>query len=168
MAVDIEKLGDLVDRVVYINRVAKVVKGGRNFSFTAVVVVGNEHGWVGMGHGKAREVPEAIRKANEYARRNIFEIPLSGATLPHEVLGTHGAGRVLLRPAAAGTGVIAGGPVRAVVECAGIHDVLSKCIGTNNHLNVIHATMDALRQLRSPEQVAQRRGMTVEELTAAS
>jgi small subunit ribosomal protein S5 len=168
MAVDIEKLGDLVDRVVYINRVAKVVKGGRNFSFTAVVVVGNEHGWVGMGHGKAREVPEAIRKANEYARRNIFEIPLSGATLPHEVLGTHGAGRVLLRPAAAGTGVIAGGPVRAVVECAGIHDVLSKCIGTNNHLNVIHATMDALKQLRSPEQVAQRRGMSVEELTAAS
>jgi small subunit ribosomal protein S5 len=168
MAVDIEKLGDLVDRVVYINRVAKVVKGGRNFSFTAVVVVGNEHGWVGMGHGKAREVPEAIRKANEYARRNIFEIPLSGATLPHEVLGAHGAGRVLLRPAAAGTGVIAGGPVRAVVECAGIHDVLSKCIGTNNHLNVIHATMDALKQLRSPEQVAQRRGMSVEELTAAS
>jgi small subunit ribosomal protein S5 len=167
MAVDIEKLGDLVDRVVYINRVAKVVKGGRNFSFTAVVVVGNEHGWVGMGHGKAREVPEAIRKANEYARRNIFEIPLSGATIPHEVLGTHGAGRVLLRPAAAGTGVIAGGPVRAVVECAGIHDVLSKCIGTNNHLNVIHATMDALKQLRSPEQVARRRGMTVEELTAA-
>lgn len=167
MAVDIESLGDIVDRVVYINRVAKVVKGGRNFSFTAVVVVGNEHGWVGMGHGKAREVPEAIRKANEYARRNLFEIPLSGTTIPHEALGTHGAGRVLLRPAAPGTGVIAGGPVRAVVECAGIHDVLSKCIGTNNHLNVIHATMDALKQLRSPDMVARRRGMTVEQLHSA-
>ncbi len=167
MAVDIESLGDIVDRVVYINRVAKVVKGGRNFSFTAVVVVGNEHGWVGMGHGKAREVPEAIRKANEYARHNLFEIPLAGTTIPHEALGHHGAGRVLLRPAAPGTGVIAGGPVRAVVECAGIHDVLSKCIGTNNHLNVIHATMDALKQLRSPEMVARRRGMTVEQIMSA-
>ncbi len=167
MGVDIESLGDIVDRVVYINRVAKVVKGGRNFSFTAVVVVGNEHGWVGMGHGKAREVPEAIRKANEYARRNLFEVPLSGTTIPHEALGQHGAGRVLLRPAAPGTGVIAGGPVRAVVECAGIHDVLSKCIGTNNHLNVIHATMDALKQLRSPDMVARRRGMTVEQIMTA-
>jgi small subunit ribosomal protein S5 len=165
MAVDIESLGDLVDRVVFINRVAKVVKGGRNFSFTAIVVVGNEHGWVGVGHGKAKEVPEAIRKANEYARRNIFEVPLSGATIPHEVLGIHGAGQVLLRPAAPGTGVIAGGPVRAVVECAGIHDVLSKCIGTNNHLNVIHATMNALKSLRSPEQVALRRGLSVQEMT---
>jgi small subunit ribosomal protein S5 len=164
--IELEKLGDLVDRVVYINRVAKVVKGGRNFSFTAVVVVGNEHGWVGMGHGKAREVPEAIRKANEYARRNLFEVPLSGTTIPHEIVGVHGAGRVLLRPAAPGTGVIAGGPVRAVVECAGIHDVLSKCIGTNNHLNVIHATVSALKQLRSPAMVAVRRGMTVEQLTA--
>lgn len=164
MAIDIESLGDLVDRVVFINRVSKVVKGGRNFSFTAIVVVGNEHGWVGVGHGKAKEVPEAIRKANEYARRNIFEVPLSGATIPHEIIGVHGAGRVLLRPAAAGTGVIAGGPVRAVVECAGIHDVLSKCIGTNNHLNVIHATMNALKSLRSPDQVAMRRGMTIEEM----
>ena len=163
---EVEGLGELVDRVVFINRVSKVVKGGRNFSFTAVVVVGNEHGWVGMGHGKAREVPEAIRKANEYARRNLFEIPLSGTTIPHEILGIHGAGRVLLRPASAGTGVIAGGPVRAVVECAGIHDVLTKCIGTNNHLNVIHATMDALQKLRSPEMVAARRGLTVEQLTA--
>ncbi len=163
---DIDSLGDLVDRVVYINRVAKVVKGGRNFSFTAVVVVGNEHGWVGMGHGKAREVPEAIRKANEYARRNMFEIPLSGTTIPHDIVGRHGAGRMLLRAAAPGTGVIAGGPVRAVVECAGIHDVLSKCIGTNNHLSVIHATVSALQQLRSPEQVATKRGMTVEQITA--
>lgn len=152
---------DLVDRVVFINRVAKVVKGGRNFSFTAVVVVGDEHGKVGMGYGKAREVPEAIRKATDYARRNLFEVPLSGTTIPHDVIGNHGAGQVLLRPASAGTGVIAGGPVRAVVECAGIHDVLSKCIGTNNPLNVIHATMEALRQLRSPEQIAVKRGIDV-------
>jgi small subunit ribosomal protein S5 len=152
---------DLVDRVVFINRVAKVVKGGRNFSFTAVVVVGDEHGKVGMGYGKAREVPEAIRKATDYARRNLFEVPLTGTTIPHDVIGNHGAGQVLLRPASAGTGVIAGGPVRAVVECAGIHDVLSKCIGSNNPLNVIHATMEALRQLRSPEQVAVKRGTTV-------
>ncbi|MBX7078876.1 MAG: 30S ribosomal protein S5 [Nannocystaceae bacterium] len=158
---DNEDKGDLVDRVVYINRVAKVVKGGRNFSFTAVVVVGDEHGKVGMGYGKAREVPEAIRKATDYARRSLFEVPLSGTTIPHDVLGIHGAGQVLLRPASPGTGVIAGGPVRAVVECAGIHDVLSKCIGTNNPLNVIHATMEALRQLRSPEQVAIKRGVDV-------
>jgi len=162
---DGEGNSDLVDRVVFINRVAKVVKGGRNFSFTAVVVVGDEHGKVGMGYGKAKEVPEAIRKANEYARRNIFEVPLTGTTIPHDIIGLHGAGQVLLRPAAPGTGVIAGGPVRAVVECAGIHDVLSKCIGTNNHLNVIHATMNALKSLRSPEQVALRRGMTVQEMT---
>jgi small subunit ribosomal protein S5 len=164
MGVESENHGELVDRVVFINRVAKVVKGVRNFSFTAVVVVGNEHGWVGMGHGKAKEVPEAIRKANEYARRSLFEIPLTGTTIPHDIIGMHGAGRVLLRPAGPGTGVIAGGPVRAVVECAGIHDVLSKCIGTNNHLNVIHATINALKSLRSPEQVAQRRGMTVEQM----
>ena len=164
MGVESENHGELVDRVVFINRVAKVVKGGRNFSFTAVVVVGNEHGWVGMGHGKAKEVPEAIRKANEYARRSLFEIPLTGTTIPHDIIGIHGAGRVLLRPAGPGTGVIAGGPVRAVVECAGIHDVLSKCIGTNNHLNVIHATINALKSLRSPEQVAQRRGMTIEQM----
>ncbi len=161
-----EKHGDLIDRVVYINRVAKVVKGGRNFSFTAVVVVGNEHGWVGVGYGKAKEVPEAIRKATDYARRSLFEVPLSGTTIPHEVIGLHGAGEVLLRPASPGTGVIAGGAVRAVVECAGIHDVLSKCIGTNNPLNVIHATMAALKQLRSPSQVAIKRGLDVASLTA--
>ena len=152
------------ERVIQINRVAKVVKGGRRFSFTALVVVGNERGWVGMGHGKAREVPEAIRKANEIARRDLFEVPLDGVTIPHDVLGEHGAGRVLLRAASPGTGVIAGGPVRAVVECAGIHDVLSKCIGTNNPLNVVHATMRALRALRSRQSVAQRRGIPVEQL----
>ena len=162
--IDVESLGELVDRVVHINRVSKVVKGGRNFAFTALVVVGNEHGWVGFGHGKAREVPEAIRKANEIARKSMFEVPLIGTTIPHEIVGLHGAGRVLLRPASAGTGVIAGGPVRAVVECAGIHDVLTKCIGTNNPLNVVHATVQALQSLRSPQQVAQRRGLDVAEL----
>jgi small subunit ribosomal protein S5 len=163
-----EKHGDLVDRVVYINRVAKVVKGGRNFSFTAVVVVGNEHGWVGMGYGKAREVPEAIRKATEYARRSLFEVPLTGTTIPHDVIGIHGAGEVLLRPASAGTGVIAGGPVRAVVECAGIHDVLSKSLGSSNPINIVHATVAALKKLESPEAVAARRGLPVEDVAPAA
>lgn len=161
---DIESLGELVDRVVYINRVAKVVKGGRRFSFSALVVVGNERGWVGVGYGKAKEVPEAIRKANEIARKNLFQVPLSGTTIPHEVVGHHGAGEVLLRPAGPGTGVIAGGPVRAIVECAGIHDILSKCIGSNNPQNVIHATVDALQSLRAPESVAQRRGLGLAEM----
>lgn len=163
--IDIESLGDLVDRVVHINRVAKVVKGGRRFAFSALVVVGNENGWVGAGYGKAREVPEAIRKANEIARKNIFRVPLAGASIPHDIIGHFGAGRVLLRPASPGTGVIAGGPVRAVVEAAGIHDVLSKCLGTNNPLNVVHATVVALKQLRAPQEVARRRGLTIAQLT---
>ena len=165
--IDVESLGELVDRVVDINRVAKVVKGGRRFAFSALVVVGNENGWVGFGYGKAREVPEAIRKANDIARRSMFQIPLQGTTIPHRVLGCFGAGEVLLVPASPGTGVIAGGAVRAVLECAGIHDVLSKCIGTNNPLNVIHATVTALQLLRSPEQIARRRGMTVSQMMEA-
>ena len=163
--IDVESLGDLVDRVVHINRVAKVVKGGRRFAFSALVVVGNENGWVGAGYGKAREVPEAIRKANKIARKNLFHVPLQVASIPHEIIGHFGAGRVLLRPASAGTGVIAGGAVRAVVECAGIHDVLSKCLGTNNPLNVVHATISALENLRDPQEIATRRGMTVAQLT---
>jgi small subunit ribosomal protein S5 len=165
--IDVESLGELVDRVVDINRVAKVVKGGRRFAFSALVVVGNENGWVGFGYGKAREVPEAIRKANDIARRSMFQIPLQGTTIPHRVIGRFGAGEVLLAPASPGTGVIAGGSVRAVLECAGIHDVLSKCIGTNNPLNVIHATVTALQLLRSPEQIARRRGMTVSQMMEA-
>ena len=164
--VDVEALGDIVDRVVHINRVAKVVKGGRRFAFSALVVVGNENGWVGAGYGKAREVPEAIRKANEIARKSMFKVPLAGTTVPHDILGVFGAGRVLLRPAGPGTGVIAGGPVRAVVECAGIHDVLSKCIGTNNPINVVHATVTALKNLRDPSEIARRRGKTVAEVMA--
>lgn len=165
--IDVESLGELVDRVVDINRVAKVVKGGRRFAFSALVVVGNENGWVGYGYGKAREVPEAIRKANDIARRNMFQVPLQGTTIPHRVVGHFGAGEVLLMPASPGTGVIAGGSVRAVLECAGVHDVLSKCIGTNNPLNVIHATVTALQMLRSPEQIARRRGKTVSEMMEA-
>jgi small subunit ribosomal protein S5 len=155
---------DLIDRVVHINRVAKVVKGGRRFSFSALIVVGDGKGHVGVGLGKANEVPEAIRKGNEKARKNLFKVSLVATTIPHVVQGHHGAGKVLLRPASPGTGVIAGGPVRAVVEAAGIKDVLSKCIGTNNKLNAVNATIDALRQLRTFDDVAARRGKTVEYL----
>jgi small subunit ribosomal protein S5 len=159
--IDEEKLKE---RVIHINRVAKVVKGGRRFSFSALVVVGDEAGHVGVGLGKANEVPEAIRKGNDQARKNIFRIPLDGDTIPHESFGHVGAGRVLLKPASAGTGVIAGGAVRAVVESAGIHDVLSKSMGTSNAHNVVHATVAALKGLKAPESVANKRSMAIDDI----
>nr|WP_307789146.1 30S ribosomal protein S5 [Glycomyces salinus] len=153
-----------MERVVTINRVAKVVKGGRRFAFTALVVVGDGEGKVGVGYGKAKEVPAAIAKGVEEAKKSFFEVPRIGGTIPHEVLGEDAAGVVLLKPASAGTGVIAGGPVRAVLECAGVHDVLSKSLGSSNAINIVHATVAALRQLESPEAVALRRGMHLEDI----
>ncbi|MFD8880570.1 30S ribosomal protein S5 [Corynebacterium xerosis] len=156
-----------LERVVTINRVSKVVKGGRRFSFTALVIVGDGEGNVGVGYGKAKEVPAAIQKGAEEARKNFFRVPMIAGTITHPVQGEAAAGVVMLRPAAPGTGVIAGGAVRPVLECAGIQDVLSKSLGSDNAINVVHATVDALKQLVRPEEVAARRGKTVEEVAPA-
>ena len=151
---------NLNDRVIHINRTSKVVKGGRRFSFSALIVVGDGSGNVGYGLGKAKEVPEAIRKGVEKAKKNMISIPIQGTTIPYDVMGKYGAGKVLLLPASEGTGVIAGGAVRAILEVAGVSDILSKCLGSNNPHNVVKATIRALQQLRSPEEIYARRGIT--------
>ena len=157
-----------VERVVAINRVAKVVKGGRRFSFTALVVVGDGDGTVGVGYGKAKEVPAAIAKGVEEAKKRFFKVPRIQGTIPHPVQGAEAAGVVLLKPASPGTGVIAGGPVRAVLECAGIHDVLSKSLGSANPINIVHATVRALKDIQRPEAIAARRGLPLEEVAPAA
>lgn len=159
---------EYLERVVAINRVAKVVQGGRRFSFTALVVVGDGEGSVGVGYGKAKEVPAAIAKAVEEAKKHFFKVPLVGRTITHPVIGEKAAGVVMLRPASPGTGVIAGGSARAVLECAGVHDVLAKSLGSSNAINVVHATVDALQQLEEPEEVARRRGKSVEDIAPAA
>ena len=163
-----EERNQYLERVVTINRVAKVVKGGRRFSFTALVVVGDGDGQVGVGYGKAKEVPAAIAKGVEEAKKHFYKVPRIASTIPHPVQGEAAAGVVLLKPASPGTGVIAGGPVRAVLECAGIHDVLSKSLGSSNPINIVHATMQALKDLVRPEEIAARRGLPLEDVAPAA
>jgi len=165
---DREEKSQYLERVVAINRVSKVVKGGRRFSFTALVIVGDGNGMVGVGYGKAKEVPAAIAKGVEEARKSFFRVPLIGGTITHPVQGEKAAGVVMLRPASPGTGVIAGGAVRAVLECAGVHDILAKSLGSDNAINVVHATVAALRMLQRPEEVAARRGLPIEDVAPAS
>ena len=157
---------EFIDKLVHINRVAKVVKGGRRFGFAALVVVGDQRGRVGFGHGKAREVPEAIRKATEAAKRSMVRVPLKdGRTLHHETAGRHGAGKVIVRPAEQGTGIIAGGPMRAVFEVMGVQNVLAKCLGSTNPYNIVRATINGLTKMNTPSDIAAKRGKTVEEIT---
>lgn len=165
---DRSERSELIDKLVHINRVAKVVKGGKRFGFAALVVVGDQKGRVGFGHGKAREVPEAVRKATEAAKKSLVRVPLrEGRTLHHEVLGRHGAGKVVLRPAPVGTGIIAGGPLRAVFDALGVHDVVAKSVGSSNPYNMVRATFDALKGQNSPKMIANKRGKTVAEVLSS-